>query len=850
MQHIVIVPNHLVDIIKQGITKYKPIQFGYDFISFNQWIEHQCVIQFSSSYHNQIQVYHQLQHLSKKNRFYSLINQKEFIDQVYKFMYELKKYQVNFSHIEDVDIKELISIVSKVNLNIDILYEKLEQLDFSKIQVLEGNYALHEEEIFKKYQVRKISLNELCTNLNIPYFTKAKQEKVIQCLNIIQEVEFIASKIVNENLDLDEIAIQYSHASYIPIIQQVFSRYHIPYQNKGESTSLFLNQILEKAFSYYYDKSLFNELLLDYNLFQIEKEKLELLKKYYSYFKTFDDLNHLSRIDFSLLSSEEEWKKNPTEDKIIEFLFTKEDLIRMQQLEVEVAKIYEGIQMIKNKLDQCDIKEYCVMVYNFAAKLASNKEEIALMNQVRNLLQELSNDIHIEYVFKSIILWIKDLRVNTTNQNGVVVTSLKNNIPFKKIGFILGCDSKNYNQFKLIDGIFNETMNPIWQDLVGYPSAKERYFHYLAHIENLEYDKIYYTYSTINLDGKANELDSHFSLMAQEKFVQYYESYSYNRKFELSEEIARSLYLQNNIIDTSVTKLQCFNQSPFLFYLKYGLRIKEKFQEGYNAAFKGSLYHHLLEKYINKYGKNYAQYGEREFDKNLQAYFDFYRKILLKQYDDVYAIDEYDMRNTLKVSLEQLQEVEELDEFNPKLVEQEYEYLLEEESYQIRIKGKIDRIDECPTFGYNLLKVIDYKSSSKDFMKNRFIRGIDIQLPTYLLVTNRLLFKTSVMLGAFYYILSARKSDLRVTGLNFSSIKNSDLSTFESKFNVQTKTPKDLDFATLLQQCEYIYRESIDKILSGDIRKELDIDYQYYPYPYLFGKQENTLNQKYVEWGE
>lgn len=847
MQKTIIVPNHLVEILKQEITSHHFIHLGYDITTLKQYIEKEHSIQFQSSYQIKIQIYKKLKCLSKNNHFYNLITQHEFIDQVYDFVNELKKYQVNFSSIVDTDIKELLALVWEIEFNVDQIYKNIDLLKTDSIYVLEGNYDLFEEIIFEKLGFKVKSLQYFSNELKIPYMLKKQDKQVVQCLNQIQEIEFIAHKIIQDNLDLKEIAIQYTDSSYLPLVQQVFARYNIPYQIKTDSNLILLNQLLKIAFSNYYDSSLFNELLLQYNIFNLEINKLKKLKQYYAIFKTFENTNHLSQMDLSILASEKEWKKNPTEDKVIDFLFSREEFYKMQELENEVSEIYQEIKQIKSNIENCkDIKQYCILMYNYIAKTVKTSEEINLMNQVRKLLQDLSEDIEDEYVFKSIIKWVSDLATPHLSQNGVVVSNIKYNIPFKKIGFILGCDSKSYNQFKLMDGIFNETMNTVWSELKGYPSIKQRYDQYLLHIQNLDYDMIYYTYPKVSFDGKPNELDSYFSKFELEKFELFYQTSIPKRHFELDESIAKSLYLKDKIIETSVTKLQCFNLSPFLFYLRYGLKIKDELEEGYHSLFKGALYHHLLEKYVYKYGKQYALYGQEVVEKDLDFYFNFYRQFFLEKYKEKFELDEYEIKKVLKQSLNQFADIEKEDQFKPKDIEKEYIYTIDEKEYQIRIKGKIDRIDECSEENYKFLKVIDYKSSKKEFDKHRFIRGIDIQLPTYILVSKA---ESYIILGAFYYSLNTKKEKC-INGLNFLSDKNNPMNSFASLFNVKTSTLKELEFNRLISQCELIYKESIKSILSGNISEKLDIEYDYYPYFYLFGKQDNVLKKVYIEWGE
>ncbi len=50
----------------------------------------------------------------------------------------------------------------------------------------------------------------------------------------------------------------------------------------------------------------------------------------------------------------------------------------------------------------------------------------------------------------------------------------------------------------------------------------------------------------------------------------------------------------------------------------------------------------------------------------------------------------------------------------------------------MHIRGRIDRIDSAKVGGKSYLRVIDYKSSSRDLDLNEVYHGISLQLLTYL----------------------------------------------------------------------------------------------------------------------
>ena len=193
----------------------------------------------------------------------------------------------------------------------------------------------------------------------------------------------------------------------------------------------------------------------------------------------------------------------------------------------------------------------------------------------------------------------------------------------------------------------------------------------------------------------------------------------------------------------SPTKLDTFSQCPFSYFIKSGLVLKERQKAELSPLSAGTLIHHVLQVLIPKFGgKGIAALS----DEQLRSEVDF----VLKEYlDSVMGSEKgktarfmYLYRRTAGFVTRLLHRLGEeffASEFVPFAFEEPLGgkniglYRLETpDGKQITVEGTVDRIDVLDRDGERFVRVVDYKTGSKDFALCDVYYGINIQMLVYL----------------------------------------------------------------------------------------------------------------------
>lgn len=231
----------------------------------------------------------------------------------------------------------------------------------------------------------------------------------------------------------------------------------------------------------------------------------------------------------------------------------------------------------------------------------------------------------------------------------------------------------------------------------------------------------------------------------KEKFEEALNGINYDNKAEdLSFENAEKLY--GNVLKTSVSKLESYKQCPFSYYLKYGLKLKEKDELKINTLDTGSFMHEVIDEF-------FRYLDEKNLNvKNLEN--DEIKEIVNKIIDEILETTRYYIFNSSKkyivlsrklkkVVLEAIEYiVYTLKNSDFKVLGHEIEFsniskykpikLELENNKKIEIVGKIDRVDIGKLDDKSYIRIVDYKSSIKNLDLNQVASGLQIQLITYL----------------------------------------------------------------------------------------------------------------------
>ena len=230
----------------------------------------------------------------------------------------------------------------------------------------------------------------------------------------------------------------------------------------------------------------------------------------------------------------------------------------------------------------------------------------------------------------------------------------------------------------------------------------------------------------------------------KEKLKQDLEGLDYtNLPNDIKKENIDKLY--GNKLSTSVSQLEKYRSCPFSYYLQYGLRLKEKEELKVQSFNTGSFMHETIDEFFEYVRDEKILLTEIEenqileivsniIDKNLNLSKNYIftatakYKVLVKRLKRIVSKALKYIIETLIHSDFEIQGTE--IEFNQK---GEYpSIILElENGKKVEITGKIDRIDTAESEDGKYLRIIDYKSSSKNIDLNEVYAGLQIQLLTY-----------------------------------------------------------------------------------------------------------------------
>ena len=203
--------------------------------------------------------------------------------------------------------------------------------------------------------------------------------------------------------------------------------------------------------------------------------------------------------------------------------------------------------------------------------------------------------------------------------------------------------------------------------------------------------------------------------------------------------------LYGNTLHTSVSRLEQYRRCPFSYYLQYGLKVKPKEELKIQSFNTGSFMHETIDeffKYVHENGLNLAELEEIDIqkivskiiDEDLELSKNYIFKATVK-----YNILVRRLKKIVSKALKYIIQTLIYSDFTIKGTEVEFDTKGEykpiqlelEDGKRIEITGKIDRIDIAKEEYGNYLRIIDYKSSSKNIDLNEVYAGLQIQLLTY-----------------------------------------------------------------------------------------------------------------------
>lgn len=344
-----------------------------------------------------------------------------------------------------------------------------------------------------------------------------------------------------------------------------------------------------------------------------------------------------------------------------------------------------------------------------------------------------------------------------------------------------------------------------------------------------------------------------------------------NQESYIGEERARTLY--NVPLKSSISRLEKFVNCPFAHFINYGLNPEERKEYKIKTPDIGRIFHDSMEKFAKALTLeeiSWKDLGREKCDEIVERIIDdiapeFENKVLLSSHRYKYLIKK--LKRVGKRAAWTLTEHIKKGDFNPSF----YEVGFGEGSYskvppiiielpngeQIKLEGRIDRVDILKDKDRSYVKIIDYKSGNKKFSLSDVYYGLQIQLIVYLdaIMENadKLVADDVHPAGVFYFKLDDPMIEteednteviekeimkqLKLDGIIAKDIKiakamDRDIEDERSSYVIPAALKKDGDFAkysSVLEETDIIYLikhvrnlvvEIAGEILKGNIKIE------------------------------
>ncbi|MBR3811519.1 MAG: helicase-exonuclease AddAB subunit AddB [Agathobacter sp.] len=283
----------------------------------------------------------------------------------------------------------------------------------------------------------------------------------------------------------------------------------------------------------------------------------------------------------------------------------------------------------------------------------------------------------------------------------------------------------------------------------------------------------------------------------------------------ISHVVAEAIYGKN--LEGSVTRLENFAKCAYSHYLTYGLKLREREESGFESVDMGNLYHTAVEIYSKKLAESsYDWFTIPDKIRENFAQSSMDEAILAYPNLSVYATAENAhmaerMRHIFKQTIWALTTQVRKGRFVPNEFEVAFSkadnldaliFDLEQEN-QIRLRGRIDRLDTCMDDNRLYVKVIDYKSGKTKFDLIKLYHGMQLQLVVYMnaameLEKEKHQHKEIIPGGLFYYHID--DPVIEITGE-------------VSEIQIQEEVLKELKPDGLVNKEEAVYRAMDEEFL-------------------------------------
>lgn len=204
--------------------------------------------------------------------------------------------------------------------------------------------------------------------------------------------------------------------------------------------------------------------------------------------------------------------------------------------------------------------------------------------------------------------------------------------------------------------------------------------------------------------------------------------------------------LYGDDINYSVSRFEKYIQCPFEYYVQYGLNAKERKIQKFSAPDLGSFMHQVIDKFSMTVQEGTIKWRDIDEKYCSETIINVIDEIIKNSNDNILSstprYDFYTRRLKRILTRAMLVIIEQIKRsgFEPVAFEKEFRkgssyppIIIElANGEKINVIGKIDRIDMLEKSGETYIRIIDYKSGSKEFKLSDVYSGLQVQLLLYL----------------------------------------------------------------------------------------------------------------------
>ena len=204
--------------------------------------------------------------------------------------------------------------------------------------------------------------------------------------------------------------------------------------------------------------------------------------------------------------------------------------------------------------------------------------------------------------------------------------------------------------------------------------------------------------------------------------------------------LARELF--GGSIQLSASKIDVYHKCPFRYFCEYGLRVSERRRAAVDALEYGTLMHRIFEVFFSRYEREeYLKMDETQVASAVSDILDDYVDEHFggtegKTPRFVYLLMRIKSTAT-KLVTHMLAELSQSDfvpvDFELGVGEDIPAYTVPlDDGLSLTVRGSVDRVDLCDADGVRYLRVVDYKTGTKEFNINDLLYGLNLQMFIYL----------------------------------------------------------------------------------------------------------------------